>query len=204
MTRLLVIGPPGAGKGTQAVRLAEAFGVPAISTGDIFRFNVKNETELGVQVKAFIEAGKYVPDSLTNEIVADRLKEPDALQGFLLDGYPRTTDQVLELDRLLDAEGTSLDAVVQIVADTDEVVARLLKRAAEQGRADDTADVIRHRLEVYEEQTAPLIDLYDKRGVVVTIDGLGAVDQVTDRIVAALAERGLHAVGPTDAVVASA
>ncbi|ANP73877.1 adenylate kinase [Cryobacterium arcticum] len=204
MTRLLVIGPPGAGKGTQAVRLAEAFGVPAISTGDIFRFNVKNETELGVQVKAFIEAGKYVPDSLTNEIVADRLKEPDALQGFLLDGYPRTTDQVLELDRLLDAEGTSLDAVVQIVADTDEVVARLLKRAAEQGRADDTADVIRHRLEVYEEQTAPLIDLYDKRGVVVTIDGLGAVDQVTDRIVAALAERGLHAVGPTDAVAASA
>ena len=111
---------------------------------------------------------------------------------------------MLELDRLLEAEGTSLDAVVQIVADTDEVVARLLKRAAEQGRADDTADVIRHRLEVYEEQTAPLIDLYDKRGLVVTIDGLGAVDQVTDRIVAALAERGLHAVGPTDAVAASA
>jgi adenylate kinase len=187
MTRLLVIGPPGAGKGTQAVRLAEAFGIPAISTGDIFRHNVKTETELGLKVKAFIEAGKYVPDSLTNEIVADRLKEPDALNGFLLDGYPRTTDQVLELDRLLEAEGTSLDAVVQIVADTDEVVGRLLKRAAEQGRADDTADVIRHRL-----------DVYDQRGVVVTVDGLGAVDQVTDRIVAALAERGLHAVGPTD------
>jgi adenylate kinase len=198
MTRLLVIGPPGAGKGTQAVRLAEAFGVPAISTGDIFRFNVKNETELGVQVKSFIEAGKYVPDSLTNAIVADRLTEPDAASGFLLDGYPRTTDQVLELDRLLDADGTSLDAVVQIVADTDEVVARLLKRAAEQGRADDTAEVIRHRLDVYEEQTAPLIHLYAKRGIVVTIDGLGAVDQVTDRIVAALAERGLHAVGPVD------
>jgi len=198
MTRLLVIGPPGAGKGTQAVRLAEAFGIPAISTGDIFRHNVKTETELGLKVKAFIEAGKYVPDSLTNEIVADRLTEPDALGGFLLDGYPRTTDQVAELDRLLEAEGTSLDAVVQIVADTDEVVARLLKRAAEQGRADDTADVIRHRLDVYEEQTAPLIDVYDQRGVVVTVDGLGAVDQVTDRIVAALAERGLHAVGPTD------
>ena len=174
MTRLLVIGPPGAGKGTQAVRLAEAFGIPAISTGDIFRFNVKNETELGLQVKAFIEAGKYVPDSLTNAIVADRLTEPDAAAGFLLDGYPRTTDQVLELDRLLQADGATLDAVVQIVADTDEVVARLLKRAAEQGRADDTADVIRHRLEVYEEQTAPLIDLYAKRGVVVTVDGLGA------------------------------
>ena len=198
MTRLLVIGPPGAGKGTQAVRLAEAFGIPAISTGDIFRFNVKNETELGLQVKAFIEAGKYVPDSLTNAIVADRLQEPDAATGFLLDGYPRTTEQVFELDRLLQAEGTTLDAVVQIVADTDEVVARLLKRAAEQGRADDTADVIRHRLDVYEEQTAPLIDVYAQRGVVVTVDGLGAVDQVTDRIVAALAERGLHAVGPQD------
>ncbi|WP_130176629.1 adenylate kinase [Cryobacterium sp. SO1] len=203
MTRLLVIGPPGAGKGTQAVRLADAFGIPAVSTGDIFRANVKNETELGLQVKAFIEAGKYVPDTLTNAIVADRLAEPDALNGFLLDGYPRTTEQVLELDRLLNAEGTSLDAVVQIVADTDEVVARLLKRAAEQGRADDTADVIRHRLDVYEEQTAPLIHLYDKRGVVVTVDGLGAVDQVTDRIVAALAERGLHAVGPSDTVAAS-
>lgn len=198
MTRLLVIGPPGAGKGTQAVRLAEAFGIPAISTGDIFRHNVKNETELGVQVKAFIEAGKYVPDSLTNAIVAARLQEPDAAAGFLLDGYPRTTDQVLELDRLLEADGASLDAVVQLSADTDEVVARLLKRAAEQGRADDTADVIRHRLDVYDEQTAPLIDLYDQRRVVVTIDGLGAVDQVTDRIVAALAERGLHAVGPVD------
>ena len=198
MTRLLVIGPPGAGKGTQAERLADAFGIPAVSTGDIFRHNVKTETELGVKVKAFIEAGKYVPDSLTNEIVADRLKEPDAGSGFLLDGYPRTTDQVHELDRLLDADGTALDAVVQIVADTDEVVARLLKRAAEQGRADDTAEVIRHRLDVYNEQTAPLIDLYGKRGVVVTIDGLGAVDQVTDRIVAALAERGLHAVGPND------
>ena len=198
MTRLLVIGPPGAGKGTQAVRLAEAFGIPAISTGDIFRFNVKNETELGLQVKAFIEAGKYVPDSLTNAIVADRLQEPDAAAGFLLDGYPRTTEQVFELDRLLQADGSTLDAVVQIVADTDEVVARLLKRAAEQGRADDTADVIRHRLDVYEEQTAPLIDVYAQRGVVVTVDGLGAVDQVTDRIVAALAERGLHAVGPQD------
>jgi adenylate kinase len=200
MTRLLVIGPPGAGKGTQAERLAESFGIPAISTGDIFRSNVKNETELGLQVKSFIEAGKYVPDTLTNAIVADRLEEPDAAAGFLLDGYPRTTDQVLELDRLLDAHNASLDAVVQIVADTDEVVGRLLKRAAEQGRADDTADVIRHRLEVYTEQTAPLIDLYDKRGVVVTVDGLGAVDQVTDRIIAALAERGLHAVGPADSV----
>jgi adenylate kinase len=193
MTRLLLIGPPGAGKGTQAVRLAEAFGVPAVSTGDIFRFNVKNETELGLQAKAFMDAGEYVPDSLTNAIVHDRLQEVDAAGGFLLDGYPRTTEQVHELDRLLQADGTALDAVVQITADTDEVVARLLKRAAEQGRADDTAEVIRHRMDVYASQTAPLIDLYAARGVVVTVDGLGAVDEVTTRILGALAARGLHA-----------
>jgi len=193
MTRLLLIGPPGAGKGTQAVRLAEAFGVPAVSTGDIFRYNVKNETELGLQAKAFMDAGEYVPDSLTNAIVHDRLQEVDAAGGFLLDGYPRTTEQVHELDRLLQADGTALDAVVQITADTDEVVARLLKRAAEQGRADDTAEVIRHRMDVYATQTAPLIDLYAARGLVVTVDGLGAVDEVTARILDVLAARGLHA-----------
>jgi adenylate kinase len=193
MTRLLLIGPPGAGKGTQAERLALAFEVPAISTGDIFRYNVTNKTELGLEAKSFMDAGAYVPDSLTNAIVADRLKEPDAASGFLLDGYPRTTDQVAELDRLLDAEGTQLDVVVLITADTDEVVTRLLKRAAEQGRADDTADVIRHRLDVYAEQTAPLIDVYSARGLVVTIDGLGAVEEVTERILAALTERGLRA-----------
>ncbi|TFD56114.1 adenylate kinase [Cryobacterium frigoriphilum] len=192
MTRLLLIGPPGAGKGTQATELAEAFGIPAISTGDIFRYNVKNETPLGLQAKAFMDAGEYVPDSLTNAIVEDRLQEADAAPGFLLDGYPRTTDQVAELDRLLQASGTALDVVVLIVADTDEVVSRLLKRAAEQGRADDTADVIRHRLAVYEEQTAPLIDVYSARGLVVTVDGLGAVATVTGRILDALAERGLR------------
>ncbi|WP_174776812.1 MULTISPECIES: adenylate kinase [Cryobacterium] len=203
MTRLLLIGPPGAGKGTQAERLSEAFDVPAISTGDIFRFNVKNDTALGLQVKAFMDAGAYVPDSLTNEIVSDRLQKPDAVQGFLLDGYPRTQEQVLELDRLLEADGTALDAVVLIVADTEEVVARLLKRAAEQGRADDTADVIRHRLAVYEEQTAPLIDIYSSRGLVVTVDGLGAVDEVTGRILEALAQRGV-AVPVTSGDAASA
>ncbi|MDJ0347792.1 adenylate kinase [Cryobacterium sp. PH29-G1] len=193
MTRLLLIGPPGAGKGTQAERLALAFNVPAISTGDIFRYNVTNNTPLGLEVKSFMDAGAYVPDTLTNAIVADRLKEADAANGFLLDGYPRTTDQVAELDRLLIAEGTQLDVVVLITADTDEVVARLLKRAAEQGRADDTAEVIRHRLDVYAEQTAPLIDVYSARGLVVTIDGLGAVEVVTDRILAALTDRGLRA-----------
>ncbi len=186
MTRLLLIGMPGAGKGTQAERLSQAFGIPAISTGDIFRHNVKNETELGKQAKAFMDRGEYVPDSLTNELVRDRLSHEDAKQGFLLDGYPRTADQVAELDDILSSAGEKLDAVVNITANTDEVVKRLLNRAKEQGRADDTEAVIRRRLEVYEEQTAPLIAIYESRGLVVTVDGLGAVAEVTDRITSAL------------------
>ncbi len=191
MTRLLLVGPPGAGKGTQAAILAETFGVPAISTGDIFRSNVANETLLGLQVKAIMEAGEYVPDALTNEIVADRLSQADARVGFLLDGYPRTIDQVNELDRILATDNTALDVVVLLEADTDVVVARLLKRANEQGRADDTEEVIRNRMDVYAEQTSPLIDVYDKRHLVVRVDGLGAVADVTARIVDALAARGL-------------
>ncbi|MFM5952216.1 MAG: adenylate kinase [Micrococcales bacterium] len=193
MSRLLLIGPPGAGKGTQAAKLAETFNIPAISTGDIFRENVKNETELGKQAKAFMDRGEYVPDSLTNALVRDRLDWDDAKTGFLLDGYPRTADQVSELDSILSDKGESLNAVVLITADTDEVVRRLLGRAAEQGRADDTEDVIRRRLEVYAEQTAPLIDVYSKRNLVVEVDGLGAVDEVTSRIVEALASRGIVA-----------
>lgn len=193
MTRLLLIGAPGAGKGTQAEQLAATFGIPAISTGDIFRYNVKNETELGKQAKAFMDRGEYVPDSLTNDLVRDRLSQTDAKDGFLLDGYPRTGDQVVELDNILAAAGTQLDVVVLLTADTDEVVRRLLNRALEQGRADDTEDVIRRRLEVYEEQTAPLINIYAARDLVVTIDGLGEVNEVTGRILAALAARGIAA-----------
>ncbi len=193
MTRLLLIGPPGAGKGTQAAKLAEAFNIPAISTGDIFRENVKNETELGKQAKSFMDRGEYVPDSLTNALVRDRLNWDDAKDGFLLDGYPRTADQVEELDRILSDKGESLNAVVQITADTDEVVRRLLNRAVEQGRADDTEDVIRHRLDVYAEQTAPLIEVYSNRQLVVEVDGLGAVEVVTFRILEALASRGIEA-----------
>jgi adenylate kinase len=191
VTRLLLIGPPGAGKGTQAIRLAETYGVPAISTGDIFRSNVKNETELGKKAKAYMDAGDNVPDSLTNALIRDRLAEQDAEHGFLLDGYPRTEDQVRELDEFLAGHGQALDVVVELVADPDVVVERLRKRAVEQGRSDDDESVVRHRLEVYREQTAPLIDLYDGRGVLVKIDAIGAIDDVTARITTALAERGI-------------
>jgi adenylate kinase len=189
--RLLLIGPPGAGKGTQAVRLSETYLVPAISTGDIFRDNVKRETELGAKAKAYMDAGDNVPDSLTNALIRDRLAEPDAENGFLLDGYPRTTDQVRELDEFLASHGAALDVVVELVADPDVVVGRLRKRAAEQGRSDDDEAVVRHRLEVYREQTAPLIDIYDGRGVLVKVDAIGEIDVVTERITSALAERGI-------------
>ena len=191
MTRLLMIGPPGAGKGTQAALLAQAFSIPAISTGDIFRYNVKNETDLGKKAKAFMDRGEYVPDSLTNELVRDRLSHDDAKQGFLLDGYPRTVDQVHELDAILTESKTALDVVVQLTADNDELVRRLAKRAEIEGRADDTPEVIRRRLEVYDSQTAPLIDIYAARGLVAMIDGLGEISDVTERIIEALEARGL-------------
>jgi adenylate kinase len=192
LSRLLLIGPPGAGKGTQASRLSAAYLVPAISTGDIFRDNVRNETQLGKQAKAFMDAGDNVPDSLTNDLIRHRLAEPDAQQGFLLDGYPRTIDQVRELDEFLQSHGTALDAVVELVADPDVVVDRLRKRALEQGRTDDDEAVVRHRLDVYRQQTEPLVDVYDGRGVLVAIDALGDIDDVTARIVEALSGRGIE------------
>lgn len=191
MTRLLLIGPPGAGKGTQAVRLAGAYLVPDISTGDIFRSNVQNQTELGKKAKAYMDAGDNVPDSLTNELIRRRLAEPDTENGFLLDGYPRTKDQVRELDDFLASHGTALDVVIELVVDPDVVVDRLRKRAVDQGRSDDDESVVRHRLEVYGEQTAPLIDVYDGRGVLTKIDAIGSIDEVTERITAALADRGI-------------
>lgn len=187
VTRLLIIGPPGAGKGTQASKIAEAYGVPAISTGDIFRANIKGGTELGQRVQAIIEAGELVPDTLTNEIVQDRLQQEDAAGGFLLDGYPRNVEQVHALDGMI--EGDALDAVVLLEADTDEVVARLLKRAEIEGRADDTEEVIRHRQDVYAEQTAPLIELFTERGILVSVDGLGGIDEVAERIAGALSAK---------------
>jgi adenylate kinase len=196
---MLIVGPPGAGKGTQAARITTTYGIPDISTGDIFRANIKNETPLGKQVKAIVDAGDYVPDSLTNQLVADRLREEDALGGFLLDGYPRTLAQVDFLDELLAAEGQKLDAVIQLTADREEIVQRLTKRALEQGRADDSEEAIRHRQEVYARETAPLIDVYRERDVLVPVDGLGAIDEVAERITAALAERGIHPVAGASA-----
>ena len=185
-TRLLIIGPPGAGKGTQAARIAERYGIPAISTGDIFRSNISGGTELGLRVKAIIDAGELVPDSLTNEIVEDRLSQDDAAQGFLLDGYPRTVDQVHALDAMLAPQEAALDAVILLDADTDEVVARLVKRAAAEGRSDDTEEIIRHRQQVYAEQTAPLIDVFEGRDMLVRVDGLGSIDEVAERIASGL------------------
>ena len=189
MTRLLIVGPPGAGKGTQSVRLTERYSIPAIATGDIFRANIKNETALGKQVKAILDAGDYVPDSVTNDLVAHRLQEADALDGFLLDGYPRTIDQLHFLDNILAESGAALDAVVQLVVDSEELIGRLLKRAHEDGRTDDTEETIRHRQELYARETAPLIALYEARGLVIEIDALGDVDSVADRIAEALATR---------------
>lgn len=191
MTRILLIGPPGAGKGTQASSLAQHFGIPAISTGDIFRANVKNETELGVQAKGYMDRGEYVPDSLTNALVEDRIAQADAQKGFLLDGFPRTIDQVQELDGFLAEMGQKLDVVVQLTADSEELIRRLLHRAQEQGRADDTPEVIRKRQELYEEQTAVLIDIYNARSLVAKINGLGEIEDVTGRIIEALDARGL-------------
>jgi len=196
LIRLLIVGPPGAGKGTQAARLTERYGIPAIATGDIFRENIRNETPLGVEVKAIVDAGDYVPDTLTNALVTSRLEEEDALDGFLLDGYPRTVDQIEYLDQLLAGRGQALDAVILLVADKEEVVARLRKRALEQGRTDDTEDAIRHRQDVFARETAPLIPVFRERGLLVEVDGLGEIDEVADRIAAALDARGLAASDP--------
>ena len=187
--RMVLLGPPGAGKGTQAARIGERLGIPAISTGDIFRAHVAGSTELGRRARAYMYKGEYVPDSVTNAMVADRLTEDDAASGFLLDGYPRTAAQVDALDDMLSERGEALDVVVEITADADVVVERLLGRAAEQGRADDTEPVIRRRLEVYAEATAPLAAIYEGRGLLLRVDGMGGIDEVTDRIMAALAAR---------------
>jgi adenylate kinase len=184
--RILLMGPPGAGKGTQAIIVSQRLGVPHVSTGDIFRANVAEGTPLGVEAKKYMDAGDYVPDSVTNAMVHDRLGQPDAVTGFLLDGFPRTVAQVEELDSILEGLGSKLDRVVELTVDTEEVVGRLVRRAQDQGRSDDTEEVIRHRQDLYADQTAPLLRVYAERGLLVQVDGMGDVDQVTARVLAAL------------------
>jgi len=178
--RLVLVGPPGAGKGTQAAVISGKLGVPHISTGDIFRANVGQGTPLGQQAQQYMDAGELVPDEVTNAMVADRLAQPDARSGFLLDGYPRNVGQADVLAELLSASGAHLDAVVEIVVDTEHLLERL--RARGQGRVDDAEDVIRHRLDVYASETAPLVDYYRALRLLRTVDGVGAVEDVSARI----------------------
>jgi adenylate kinase len=178
--KLLFVGSPGAGKGTQASRVADRLGIPHISTGDMFRHHVSQGTDLGLRVDSIMKAGDYVPDEITVQMLRERIAEPDAESGFILDGFPRTEGQVSALDSLIGPDG--LDSVVVFDVDEDALVERLMAR----GRADDTEDTIRNRFTVYQEQTAPLLDVYNNRGIVVTVDGIGDIEEVTDRILQAL------------------
>ena len=180
------MGPPGAGKGTQAINIAKTLNIPHISTGDIYRENMKNETPLGLEAKVFYDKGMYVPDEITNRIVEDRLTWDDAKNGFLLDGYPRTIDQVNFLDQILSKKSQKIEKVLELTIDIPVVVERLLKRAQEQGRIDDTKEVITKRLEVYATSTAPLLAEYNNRGILVQVDGMGSVSEVEEKINSAL------------------
>jgi adenylate kinase len=189
--RVVLLGPPGAGKGTQAQVIAEQLGVPAISTGDIFRANVSGQTELGQKAKEFMDAGDLVPDEITVAMVKDRLDEPDAKAGFLLDGFPRTIAQAEQLRDSLSDLGQSLDRVLELVVDEDELVRRLSgRRMLVDGemvqRDDDKPETVRHRLEVYREQTAPVAGFYDSVGLLSRIGAIGAVEEVTARAMEAL------------------
>jgi adenylate kinase len=181
--RLVLVGPPGAGKGTQAAVLSEKLGVPHISTGELFRAHVGQQTELGREAKRYLDAGELVPDAVTNEMVRERLAEPDAQDGFLLDGFPRNNAQARVLDKILAENGNELEAVLEFVVPEDVVVERLLAR----GRSDDTEDVIRRRMQVYRDDTAPLLDYYRDR--LVQVDAVGEIDEVTARALDALRAR---------------
>ena len=185
-TRLLFLGPPGAGKGTQAERLVERLGIPQISTGDMLRAAVAAGTEVGKQAKAVMERGDLVSDEIVIAVAKERLAEPDAQKGFILDGFPRTKAQAEALDALLAELGTPLDCCLALVADEEELVARLLKRAEIEGRSDDNEEAIRNRMVVYREQTAPLIEHYRGSGLLREVDGLGSMDEVSARIQEAL------------------
>jgi adenylate kinase len=179
MTRLLIIGPPGSGKGTQAHRISKQLGIVEISTGDMFRTHLADRTPLGAEAQRYLDSGDLVPDHLTTAMVRERLRQPDTKNGFLLDGYPRTVSQMDDLAGILEETGGTLDAVLEITADDDEIVRRLLLRAQAEGRSDDTESVIRHRLQLYREETEPVISRYAERGLLVRVDGTADVDHVT-------------------------
>ena len=190
--RLLIVGPQGSGKGTQGIRIADAFGIPAISTGDMFRAAVASGSDLGTQVTEIIQAGNLVPDELTSAVVRDRLSQTDAASGFLLDGYPRNLGQVdrpRRVPRRTRRRARRRDRTRR--AARGEHRAAHGQRAAEQGRTDDTEEVIANRLAIYERETAPILDVYRERGIALEIDGVGSLDEITDRVIAALEERGL-------------
>jgi adenylate kinase len=184
--RLILFGPPGAGKGTQATAISEEFSVPHIATGDILRDNVSNETELGVRAKQYMDQGHLVPDEVVIGMIDERISRDDAADGFLLDGYPRTVAQAEALDAALAADGKAIDAVIRLLVDDDELVSRLLRRAEEQGRSDDTREVIENRLAVYRNQTEPLVGFYRDRGLLREVDGRGSVPEVRERILDAV------------------
>ena len=188
MTRLLIIGPPGSGKGTQAEQISDRLGVVAVSTGDIFRTNVRSGTPLGMEAKAYLDAGDFVPDGVTNKMIRHRLGESDVDNGFLLDGYPRTVPQVDYLDMVLADGGQKLNIVLQLTADDDELVRRLLARGEQNGRSDDTEVVVRHRLRLYREQTEDVVAKYAERGILTQVSGIGTLDDVTNRLLEAVSE----------------
>lgn len=187
--RLLIMGPQGVGKGTQAERLCAHYSITHIATGDIFRDNIKNKTPLGQEASSYINKGQLVPDEVTNRIVEDRLSQNDVANGWILDGYPRNAGQVKALDAMLTKIGTPLDAVVALEADRDVLLERMAKRAQIEGRSDDNPETIKARLAVYDKETKPLLDTYDQRGLLVRINGVGSIESITDAIVAALDAR---------------
>ena len=187
--RLILLGPPGAGKGTQAKILVEAYGIPQLSTGDILRAAIADKTPLGLEAKAIMDRGDLVSDVIVNGIVSERIDAEDCKPGFILDGFPRTIAQAEALDQMLIEKGVKLDAVIEIKADADELVRRVIQRGKESGgaRADDNEEVLRKRLDVYQEQTAPLVAFYAEKGLLRPVDGMEPVDAVTAAIKAALA-----------------